>query len=296
MGVPTCVTEELLLQNKEVLEASRMTKWNTEKQQAEPTNMVKIVLVGKQHPVIFTRGYGSFRLRPFVSRPLQCFTARSLATRPGPAGPRSIPAGTARDDNASTQCKDNGTRTLKCVNCGQGHAATSRLCPKKLEAESKVKPAHKVSTTKQVNRIPAPIPLKNAWASLTIQEVGKQSSTQQTTTIGEPIEVSTKPKHTVRNSNHFRTGNQNRNGSVRPSTSYQCLDKTIRTSMMEFPVAMSANRSLSGHWPSKTHQSASYKQYANKRGTIHDVLETIQIALTGANISIKEDFYLGTLV
>ena len=31
MGVPTCVTEELLLQDKEVLEASRMTKWNTEK-------------------------------------------------------------------------------------------------------------------------------------------------------------------------------------------------------------------------------------------------------------------------
>ena len=32
MGVPTCMTEELLLQDKEVMEASRMTKWNTEKQ------------------------------------------------------------------------------------------------------------------------------------------------------------------------------------------------------------------------------------------------------------------------
>ena len=31
MGVPSCVTDELLQQDKEALEASRMTKWNTEK-------------------------------------------------------------------------------------------------------------------------------------------------------------------------------------------------------------------------------------------------------------------------
>ena len=40
MEVPSCVTEELLQQDKEVLEASRMTKWNSEKQKSEPTNMV----------------------------------------------------------------------------------------------------------------------------------------------------------------------------------------------------------------------------------------------------------------
>ena len=60
MGVPSCVTDKLLQQDKEVLEASRMTKWNSEKQMAEPTNMVKIVLMGKQHPARFTRRYGSF--------------------------------------------------------------------------------------------------------------------------------------------------------------------------------------------------------------------------------------------
>ena len=49
MGVLSCVTEELLQQDREVLEASRMTKWNTENQKSGPTNMVKAVLVGKQH-------------------------------------------------------------------------------------------------------------------------------------------------------------------------------------------------------------------------------------------------------
>ena len=37
MGVPSYVTEELLQQDKEVIEASRMTKWNSEKQKSEPT-------------------------------------------------------------------------------------------------------------------------------------------------------------------------------------------------------------------------------------------------------------------
>ena len=44
MGVPSCVTEELLQLDKEVLEASRMTKSNTEKEKLEPTNKVKVVL------------------------------------------------------------------------------------------------------------------------------------------------------------------------------------------------------------------------------------------------------------
>ena len=51
----------------------------------------------------------------------------------------------------------------------------TRLCPKKLEAENKAKTSHtptpKRPTTKQVNRKPSPIPLTNAWATLTVQEV-----------------------------------------------------------------------------------------------------------------------------
>ena len=261
MGVPTCVTEELLLQDKEVLKAFRMTKWNTEKQQAEPTNLVKIVPVGKQHPIRFTRGNGSLRLRPFVSRPLQCFNCQKFGHQARTCRSEVQTCRYCPGSHASAQCKDNETRTLKCVNCGQGHAATSRLCSKKLEAESKVKTAHKVSTTKQVNRIPAPIPLKNAWTSLTIQEVGKQPSTHQTTTIGEPMEVSTKPrqsvrnskpldvsakpKHTVRNSKPFQNRKPEPVKAVAaPQQAINAWTRPLVPSMMEFPVAMSANRSL----------------------------------------------------
>ena len=96
MGVPSCVTEELLRQDKEVLEAFRMTKWNTDTQQAETTNMVKVVLVGKQHPARFTRGYGSFRMRPFVSRPLQCYNCQKFGHQARTCRSESRPASTAR--------------------------------------------------------------------------------------------------------------------------------------------------------------------------------------------------------
>ena len=50
--------------------------------------------------------------------------------------------------------------------------------PKKLEAMNKVKtscaPATKRPTIKQGNRKPSPIPLTNAWATLTVQEVEKR--------------------------------------------------------------------------------------------------------------------------
>ena len=187
MGVPSCVSE-LLQQDKDVLEASRMTKWNSDKQKSEPTNMVNVVLVGKQHPIRFTRGYGSFRMRPFVREPLQCYNCQKFCRYCAGRHP-------------SNQCKDN--KTLKCVNCEQGHATISQLCPKKLEAENK---APKIPTTKQVNINPAPIPLENACATLTVQEVEKQPfseqpSTPQTTTIEEPMKVGIKPpKQTARNS------------------------------------------------------------------------------------------------
>ena len=50
MGVPSCITEELLLQDEEVLEASRMTKWIKQTQTTTTTDMMKVVLSGKQHP------------------------------------------------------------------------------------------------------------------------------------------------------------------------------------------------------------------------------------------------------
>ena len=301
MGVATCVTKELLLKNKEVLEASRMTKWNTEKQQAEPTNMVKIILVGKQHPVRFTRGYGSFRLRPFGSRPLKCFNCQNFGHQVLQVrGPDlRVLRGTTRIDPVQGQ-RDSNTKVRKLW------TGACRLCPKKLEADSKVKPAHRVSTTKHVNRITAPIPLKNAWVSLTIQEVGNQPSTQQTTTIEEPMEVSTKPKHSVRNSKPMEVSTKPKH-TVRNSKPFQnrkpepvkvvsapqqainAWTRPFVPSIMEFPVAMSENRSLSGPLTKQDPPVGKLQAIRQQNEEqMDDVLETIQIALTGATSLLRK--------
>ena len=290
MGVPACVTEELLLQDKEVIEASRMTKWNTEKKKAEPTNLVKIVLAGKQHPVRFTRGYGRFRLRPFVSRPLQRFNCQKFGHQARTCRSEAQTCRYCAGRHESAQCKDSESRTLKCVNCGQGHAATSGLCPKMMEAESKVKSAHKVSATKQVNGIPAPIPLKNAWTALAVQEVGRKPSTQQVTTIRDPMEVSTKSQQSVRKSKPHQTRKPEPVKVVAaPQPASNAWTRPLVPSMMEFPVAMSANRSLPG--PLAKQDPPAGKPQAMRQENeeqIEELLETIQIALTGATSLLRK--------
>ena len=63
-----------------------MTKWNNNTKLAIHTDIVKVVLGGKEQPAIFTRGYGRFRMRTFVKGPSSASIARSSATRPEPAG------------------------------------------------------------------------------------------------------------------------------------------------------------------------------------------------------------------
>ena len=53
-----------------------MTNWNNNTKLANHTDMVKVVLTGKEHSVRFTRGYGSFRKRRFVKGPQQCFNCQ----------------------------------------------------------------------------------------------------------------------------------------------------------------------------------------------------------------------------
>ena len=103
-------------------------------------------------------------MRPFVNRPLQCFNCQKFGHQARTCRSEVHTCRYCAGRHPSSQCKDNETRTLKCVNCGQGQATTSRLCPKKLEAESKVKPAHtpahKVTATQQVNK---PLLLHNIY-------------------------------------------------------------------------------------------------------------------------------------
>ena len=229
---------------------------------------MKIVLAGKQHPRPIHQRIRELPTEALCKQtPADASTARSLGHTGQDLQVRGPdPAGTVREDTSRPSARTARVVHLKCVNCGQGHAATSRLCPKMLEAVSKAKSSHKVSATKQVNRIPAPIPLKNAWTALAVQEVGKEPSTQQVTTIlgpnGGKYKVTTVCKEVQTTSDQeTRTGK----GSCRPSTSYPGLDKT--TSAVDDGVSgsdVSKTGPSQDHWPSKTHQPASHKRGAKR--------------------------------
>ena len=171
MGVPSCITEELLLQDDMVLEATRMTQWNNNTKLANHTVMEKVVLTGKEHSVRFTRGYGSFRMRPFVKGPQQCFNCQKYGHHAMTCRSEIQTCRYCAGRHHSHQYKDNKQLTFKCANCGQEHA-TSRVCTKRMEAEKKEKtaPASQRTTLKQDSRKPAHIPLSNAWATLTVKE------------------------------------------------------------------------------------------------------------------------------
>ena len=158
MGVPKCITEKLLLQDEQVLVAERMTRWDATAKVAVPTDMVKVVLAGKQHPARFTRGYGSYRMRPFVKSPLQCFNCQRFGHTARTCWRDSQTCRYCAGSHPSSQCKGDKQVTLKCANYGEGHATTSRACSKRLTLVNKAKVAQKVDRPQA-----ATPPTKNAW-------------------------------------------------------------------------------------------------------------------------------------
>ena len=123
MGVPSCITEELLLQDDIVIETTRMIKWNNNTKLANHTYMVTVVLTGKEQYA---------RINQRVRR--LCERASTVLQLPEIRPPR-------QDLQVWTSCKDNKQWTRKCANFGQEHVTTIRLCPMRMDAEKKAKAA-----------------------------------------------------------------------------------------------------------------------------------------------------------
>ena len=251
MGVPSCISEELLIQDDMVLEATRMTKRNNTKL-ANLTDMVKLVLTGKEQSARFTQRYGSFRMRPFVKGPQQCFNCQKYGHHARTCRSEIHICRYCAGTHHSHQCKDNKHRTLKCANYGHEHATTSRLCPKGMDAEKKANtaPASQRTTHTQDSKNSAIIPLANAWATFAVQEVEKRSLSCQPsipittpTTIEQPMEVSTKQsKPTAKNSIPKTMQNRKSEPEKVGPALQQTTNAWTEPSMKEFPVATSANR------------------------------------------------------
>ena len=187
MGVTRCITEKLLLQDEQVLDAERMTRWDSAAKLAVPTDMVKVVLSGKQHPAGFSRAYGSYRMRPFVKAPQQYFNCQRFGHMARTCWREKQTCRYCAGSHPASQCKGDSQATLKCANCGKGHATTSKACPKRLILVNKSKVA-----PKKVERPQAPAPpTRNAWTKRFVPTM--EDFPQTLTPVGTPPTL----KHTV---------------------------------------------------------------------------------------------------
>ena len=165
-----------------------------------------------------------------------------------------------------------------------------RGMPPPLAAEHKVKTSqsHKVPTTKQSTRNPAPIPLKNAWASLTIQEVVKRPfsgppSSPQCANVEEPMEEST--KQTARDSVP-KTSQNRKPEPVKVVSAPQQIPNAWTKPFVPSIISTSYSsqpdkRSFSGPQDKQPRPVSRIqtKQQQNEE-QMDDVLETIQIGAT----------------
>ena len=149
---------------------------------------------------------------------------------------------------------------------------------------------------------PAPIPLANAWAILTLQEVEKRPFSYQPSipittpaTVKQTMEVSTKPsKPTARHTkNHAKQKVRTSKGGTRPTTNHQCMDKAVRiinerisySYVSEQDKTVLFIQSMPTSKPQTQHQQTEEEQ-------MDDALETIHIALIG-EISLLRKISIG---
>ena len=130
MGVPKCITEKLLLQDEQVLDAERMTRWDASAKVAAPTDMVKVVLSGKQHPARFTRGYGSYRMRPFVKAPQQCFNCQRFGHMARTCWRETQTCRYCAGSHPSNQCKGDSQVTSSAPTAAMDTQPPTRRVPK----------------------------------------------------------------------------------------------------------------------------------------------------------------------
>ena len=126
-----------LLLIKVYQETEQMTRWDLVAKLAVWPDMMKLTLSEKQHPARFSRGYGSYRMIPFLKAPPQCFNCQTVGHMARTCWKESKTCRYCAGSHPSSQCKQDGKP--KCPNCGEGHATTSRACSRMVAAIKKSK-------------------------------------------------------------------------------------------------------------------------------------------------------------
>mgnify|MGYP001548663011 CR=1 FL=1 len=107
------------------------------------SHSVQFTMSGSDLPPILTMGYLRFKVRPFFATPIRCFRCQSF----GHVSSRCSAEVVCRECAGSHETRDCTETRPKCANCGDAHAASSKQCPKLLEAQERLSRRLKTTAT-----------------------------------------------------------------------------------------------------------------------------------------------------
>lgn len=127
-------------ENQKVTAAERMPKYSGGKK--ESSLAVKLTFSTEVLPEFVYLGFLRFRVAPYVDRPLQCFKCQGFGHSSKWCGGKEVCLVCA----GSHMLKDCPKTNVKCINCGNNHAANYGGCPR-------MKQAAQVERVRAINKI-----------------------------------------------------------------------------------------------------------------------------------------------
>ena len=133
-----------------VLEADRMSVWNSTAKAAQPTMSIKIKYEGNLPASLEIGHLGSFSVRPFTPDPIRCYRCQRFGHTTRTCHQETSTCGICSGAHRTTVCQQKRkteTVTPQCSNCKGKHSTASKACPvRKLRAQAL---APKLSSTKK---------------------------------------------------------------------------------------------------------------------------------------------------
>jgi hypothetical protein len=131
-NVPLNITEDEIkdvLKQQNVSNCVRLTYFDKEKKERQPSNTVKLYFNVPELPIRISLGFRMYKTKLFIPRPIQCFNCQQFGHMQSDCSkPRvCFKCGQQHENKQCTVDKP------KCANCKGEHPSSSKTCPKKIE-------------------------------------------------------------------------------------------------------------------------------------------------------------------
>ena len=265
-----------------------MTKWNNNTKFANHTDMMKVVLTGKEQSARFTRGYGSFRMGPFVKGPQQCFNCKKFSHHDRTCRSEVQTCRYCAGRHHSHQCKDNKQRAKEngrreerkdCTTVTTNHTQTGQ------------KGTSCYTTDKHIGHIDR---IGSGEIAIFMPTINSHNHSRNHRATNGSTYKTIKPNNKELNfENNAEQKVGKGKGGTRPTTKHQCMDKAVRTINERFSgsYVSEQDKTVPFSQSMPINQQATNTTPTNRRGTNGRCTRSNTHCTHRSNITTQEDFY-----